>query len=387
MKKIFILSFLMIYNLAFSQDYFAESLNQILNNNPELKAIQQEGKSVVYESLNALLPNDPELEYKVKENDNYEAGITQKLKFPSYCLLQHKAYNLTKKQQRLVTDVFVVELLAETRINLIRLIYLNHQIEVQSNRVKMAASSNNFLEQKLERGEVNRLAVNRSRLHLLHAENRLAELKEKKESTKQILNRLNGGQELDFSENNYPEISALPGFDDYKVEYFTAHPRIKLVGIKSELSHRKLKLARHQWLPDFKVGIHTDKSRDPKMHFGISIPLWKERNRVKKARANFNSQKYNQRDILTSSETKLKSLFSKYKILKDQYFAYKETLRGDNTLELLKKSLDAGEISAINYFQEVEKNFKYQDKLQELRKDIAILDTQLYNYKLLELWK
>ncbi|MCF7886529.1 MAG: TolC family protein [Candidatus Marinimicrobia bacterium] len=386
MKKIqSILILLIIFTIAYSQESFDRHLNQILQNNPELKAVEQKGQSSIYNSKDKLLPLDPDLEYKFKENDNYEAGITQKLKFPSYYFLQYRAYKLTKEQQQLVQDAFVVKLLEEAAIKFNWLIYLDKQIEIQEDRMQRADSLNKLFKQQLQQGEISQLPFNRSKLHLLEYKTSLKDLREKRKEVLQNLIKLNGGQKLEFNLENYQPVLSFPKFNDYKEKYCKRDPEIKLAQLNSDLSSKNLQIAKHQWLPDFKIGVHTDKMKNANMHFGISIPLWKERNRVKQAKVDLNSQEYNEKNIITTRESELKNLYSEYKKCKHQYFEYKNILNKDRTLELLEKSFESGEISAINYYQEIEKLYQYQDKLRQLRRDIAILEVILENYKLLDL--
>ena len=151
------------------------------------------------------------------------------------------------------------------------------------------------------------------------------------------------------------------------------------------MANKRLKVAKHQWLPDFKVGVHTESDGNLKMHFGISIPLWQQFNHVNKARADYNKQVYKKEDKITAITTKLKQLYQNYKTSKDNYNQYLKILDQDNTRQLLRKSLKEGEISAINYYQEIAKLYQFQDKLQTLRFNMLQNVIRLRDYELLQL--
>ncbi len=385
MKKIYLLILIFILNvIAFSQDNFDEYLHQILKNNPELQSIQHRNKAVIYNSKNKLLPFDPELEYKVKENNNYEVGITQKLKFPPYYFLQYKVHKLTRRQQSLIQDSYVIKILENAMLNINDLIYLQNKIDKQAERLNRARRLNRFFKDKLEQGEISQFPLNKSKLHLLEHRSRLSGLNESKKEVLQNLKKLNGGKNLKTKIGIYQPMDSLSDFKKYKEKYFSRSPEIKLARINSDLSTRNLKIAKLNWLPDISFGIHSDNMKNSNVHFGISLPIWKNRNRVKKAQAELNYKKYSKINIFTEKAAQIKTLYSQFKNKKELYFDYKTTLKSDKTQLLLEESVKSGEISAINYFQEIEKLYKYQDRLLELRHAIANIQTKLKNYKLLE---
>ncbi|HMA63420.1 MAG TPA: TolC family protein [bacterium] len=385
MKKIYLLILIFILNvIAFSQDNFDEYLHQILKNNPELQSIQHRNKAVIYNSKNKLLPFDPELEYKVKENNNYEVGITQKLKFPPYYFLQYKVHKLTRRQQSLIQDIYVIKILENAMLNINDLIYLQNKIDKQAERLNRARRLNRFFKDKLEQGEISQFPLNKSKLHLLEHRSRLSGLNESKKEVLQNLKKLNGGKNLKTKIGIYQPMDSLSDFKKYKEKYFSRSPEIKLARINSDLSTRNLKIAKLNWLPDISFGIHSDNMKNSNVHFGISLPIWKNRNRVKKAQAELNYKKYSKINIFTEKAAQIKTLYSQFKNKKELYFDYKTTLKSDKTQLLLEESVKSGEISAINYFQEIEKLYKYQDRLLELRHAIANIQTKLKNYKLLE---
>ena len=385
LKSILFIVMLFNINFMFSQQNINNLLNQIAQNNPELKAIKENRNSSTYKSRGKLIPLDPEFEYKAKENNNYETGITQKLKFPSYYFLQYDTYKLTKKQQELIFNTFFIDLLTEASLNINKLIYLDKQINIHKNRKDNAKKLLKFFNKKLKQGETNQLAVNKAKLHLLKYETLLEELLAKKNTTLNELTRLNGGKKIDFDINSYQIIPGFQEFSKYKNEYFEHHPEAKLARINLNLANKRLKVAKHQWLPDFKVGVHTESDGNLKMHFGISIPLWQQFNHVNKARADYNKQVYKKEDKITAITTKLKQLYQNYKTSKDNYNQYLKILDQDNTRQLLRKSLKEGEISAINYYQEIAKLYQFQDKLQTLRFNMLQNVIRLRDYELLQL--
>ena len=370
--------------VAYSQDDFVKNMKQILENNSELRSIQFKNMANIYNSKNKLIPFDPELEYKAKEDNNYEVGITQKLKFPSYYFLQYNAHKLTRRQQSLIQDSYKIKILENAMINFNNLIYLQDQIEKQNERLRRARRLNKFFKKKVDQGEISQFPLNKSKLHLLENRSRLSDLKERKKEASQNLKKLNGGQKLPAKIENYQPIDSLSGFKEYKEKYFIRDPEIKLARINSDLSTRNLKIAKLNWLPDISFGVHSDKMKNANMHFGLSIPIWKNRNRVKQAQAELNYKKYSKMNIFTEKAAQIKTLYSQFKNKKNLYFDYKTTLKRDETRLLLEESVKAGEISAINYFQEIEKLYQYQDRLLELRHDLANIQTKMKNYKLLE---
>ena len=86
---------------------------------------------------------------------------------------------------------------------------------------------------------------------------------------------------------------------------------------------------------------------------GISVPLWSNKNRVKQAKMAVTAAESRQIDAKQQYYSKLEILYNRTMGLKKVSDTYRASLANANNSTLLKKALDAGEISILDYIIEI----------------------------------
>ena len=102
---------------------------------------------------------------------------------------------------------------------------------------------------------------------------------------------------------------------------------------------------------------------------GLSIPLWENKNTVKYAKANAIALEAVATDNKVQLYNQLKTLHSKAISLQSNVTEYRSKLQSFNSSDLLKKALDKGEISLIDYIMELSIYYENVNKMLELEKD------------------
>ena len=87
--------------------------------------------------------------------------------------------------------------------------------------------------------------------------------------------------------------------------------------------------------------------------FGVSIPLWGNKNRVKQAKANVVAAEARQVENKQQFYDQLRNLYTRADGLKQTADNYRKSLTALNNTELLMKALNAGEISLLDYIVEI----------------------------------
>jgi outer membrane protein TolC len=85
---------------------------------------------------------------------------------------------------------------------------------------------------------------------------------------------------------------------------------------------------------------------------GVSVPLWENKNRVKQAKTAVVAAQARETDSKQQFYNQLQIQYNRALGLKNTAEAYRKSLTMTNSTELLKKALDAGEISLLNYMVE-----------------------------------
>ena len=114
---------------------------------------------------------------------------------------------------------------------------------------------------------------------------------------------------------------------------------------------------------------------------GISIPLWENRYKVKYATANALAFESMMSDNKLQYYNNLKTLHTKAVGLQENVNDYRSNLILINSSELLKKALDKGGISLINYILELSFYYESVNKLLELEMDLnkSVAELNRYN--------
>ncbi|NQU53239.1 MAG: TolC family protein [Bacteroidetes bacterium] len=115
---------------------------------------------------------------------------------------------------------------------------------------------------------------------------------------------------------------------------------------------------------------------------GMSIPLWENKNKVKLATAQQQVALEIANDAKLQSYNQFKGQYEKAKSLQKTLASYKEALQMVNSSDLLKKALDAGELSLIEYILELTLYYETTHKFISVENELNQLAASLYFFEL-----
>jgi hypothetical protein len=115
--------------------------------------------------------------------------------------------------------------------------------------------------------------------------------------------------------------------------------------------------------------------------FGISVPLWENRNTAKYAKARTLALQSAEADSRLQFYNNLKLLHGKAAALSASLKDYSDKLRQFSNADLLKEALDGGEISLIEYILELSIYYESIDNLLEMERDLTRIITELNKYR------
>ncbi len=115
---------------------------------------------------------------------------------------------------------------------------------------------------------------------------------------------------------------------------------------------------------------------------GISIPLFSNRNNVKQAKAQALYTDLQLESTTTTVESELHQLYNQSVALKTSMDEYNTVLKSQNSLALLNKAIQTGQISMIEYFVDVTTFYQSMQNYMQLQNEYQKVMAQLYKYKL-----
>jgi outer membrane protein TolC len=130
---------------------------------------------------------------------------------------------------------------------------------------------------------------------------------------------------------------------------------------------KQVALQKLGWLPSISAGYMSEKVTGEHyqgLTVGVSIPLWSTKAKVRQARAERTAAQLRAEDAHQQLRSQLQSLYRKAAGLKMSADIYGDALRDATNATLLRKALDEGQISQVNYL--VEMNLYYDAVNQAL---------------------
>ena len=118
------------------------------------------------------------------------------------------------------------------------------------------------------------------------------------------------------------------------------------------MAKRQVALSKADGMPTFSLGFageYVVGERFQGATIGFSIPLWGNKNRVRQAKAEVMAAKARQEDAYRQFYGTLQSLFNRQKGLWNTVETFSVALSSTDNTILLKKALDAGSISTVDY--------------------------------------
>jgi cobalt-zinc-cadmium efflux system outer membrane protein len=212
-------------------------------------------------------------------------------------------------------------------------------------------------EERLEKGDASRLEYNKARLNLSTVQGEISRVEVERTALLEQLARLNGGETIRLEVMGFESILLPPHFNDWCFSMEERSPALAYVRQEIEVGKKHVSLTKAMALPSLTAGYASEKLMNESSKgfmVGLSIPLWENKNRVKQARAALRTAEARMADNRQQFHSELQLLYNRAVGLKTTAENYRESMRVANNSELLKKALDAGEVSLLEYVLEME---------------------------------
>ena len=163
-------------------------------------------------------------------------------------------------------------------------------------------------------------------------------------------------------------------------------PQLQTLRSDQTTALRQVSVNKAKGLPGFELGYRMNPASGGERFngflVGITIPLFSNRNNVKQAKA---QARYTEMQLESASftvENGLRQLYDQSVSLKKSIDEYKDVLKRQNSLVLLNKAIQAGQISMIEYFVDVTTYYQSVQNYLQLQNQYQKVMAQLYKYRL-----
>lgn len=366
-------------------------LGSIANNNIELKKLEASQKSQIAEIKTSNNLEDTQLEFEYQKGDNVDGnkhgfGISQGFDWPGMYLERAKSNKSLINAAGHEYSAQRLNILLNAKQVCLKIINSNRKIQAQTEVYNNIAQLSAEYDKGFKHGEISILDINKLKIELLNVKQTLDRTKTERAMLIEELTALNGNQPIAGIEsiNSYPEQS-LESIETYESQ-LAADPENMLNSTLIESSKSNVTMAKMGWFPKFAIGYKYANELGDKFNgltLGMSLPLFSNKNKVNVAKTELIAAEYNQMNISTDKSAKLHADYSQAVNLKSQIHAYNNVLSDSSNKEMLKKALDGGQITLLNYLLELRYFLEAQQTLLDLEFEYNSTLANLNRYNLL----
>jgi len=347
------------------------------NYNPQIQTARAKIESNQYAMRVERNLDDPTVEYLLMapgSANDMELVVSQEFAFPTKYARMKKAEKLAYKRDSLEYEVTRREIIASAYDICAEIVYLNQMLEMDSMRYEMSRVNYEKLKKGLEEGKYNILEANDGQVEMITAFSNYSNTRRTLSENYLQLNALLGNNtKIQITDKEYPK--------NLKECSRKCNIMDQLIAVEAEINAAQMKVAKAESHPSLTAGYKMVRSGETAHGFvvGSSIPIFsaKGKKKVVEAEGTVANLELHQRaaelDASISNElnrleelVKLTSMYDK-----DMF---------NQSLQLLKKSLESGRITEIEYATMChtwfDNNKTYLEQVKELNK--ALLKVSVY---------
>ncbi|MGL5785928.1 MAG: TolC family protein [Bacteroidales bacterium] len=301
---------------------------------------------------------------------------TQSFDFPASYYYRTKATDHRIKQRDAIFQQERISILLQTQNLCIEIIYLNQLVNEYQQRLEHAGQLFKSVQRQFDAGGVSILDLNKSRLNLMNAQSDYDQAKAGKEGKQLALTQMNGGISIDLSQDHFPVPSVPLDFNSWYETTTGINPDLIAAQQESEATRRDLSLSKSNGLPKLTVGYTMEHLADELFQgavFGVSLPLWENRNQVKQAKARMFAAEYQLQSKIIAQKAQYEELYKQLVQLDQNCKLYNETLLSMSNDALLLKAYQKGELSLLEYLIELSYYYDTKTKALELNRNVNMI--------------
>ena len=363
-------------------------LTQVKQNNTQLKAagarLDADQKSL--KSSNNL--PDPEvggayLFGKGPLDDKWEIGISQQVEWPGVYSARSNAADALISALQHGYSAEQLEVLNQARSLCIDIVGYNNLIQFNQGVLNNLNRLFDTYNKALAHGEVSIIDVNKLKIERLLMQQKIDEATSLRTAAVEQLKGINGGIDIAGAEsiNTYAPLPLL-SLEQHLTQARSSSPLLAKQNALVAAQSKNATATARQSLPSLSLGYrHVCEMGD---HFngismGVSLPVFSNRGKKSAARASVFAAEIDASFTQNTIESNIITCHQRATALKNQIGVYDNALTSTDNIAVLNKALNGGEMSLLNYLQELRYFVEAQAVMLSLQND--------YNKTLAQLWQ
>lgn len=374
---------------VFAQSSIVDVLRIVEANNPTIKALDAHFSSVKADVRSDILPPNPTAEFgrfpaMQGSGMKYAWGASQHFEFPTVYAKASQLAKATDQLSDLQLRAAKQDILLDAKHVIIDLIYSQKLLAEHKERENYTKSILSVIQKKVDVGQASSLDLNNARLRVAEVSQKVMESEARVRVAQQRLLMMNGNNTLPQID---PNIFApkLNGVDSILSIAYNLDPRFEIAKQMVNRSSMQFSLTKHKGLPELEIGYQSEKTDTE--HFagfraGLSIPLWGNTGKVRAAKMNLNAMQAESESFISEIKLYYHEKYIDAQNMQARINDLKQAIASFSNMSLLRKALDLGQVSIIDFFQEAIFIYQLNDNLLEIESEYHKQIASLYRFEL-----
>ncbi|MDE6321027.1 MAG: TolC family protein [Muribaculaceae bacterium] len=339
-------------------------------------------------NIQALAPTvnlaNPEIEFENlwgAPGTKMTIGVSQPFDWPGV-YSQRTKVAAAKRQEAIAENYFNYrQLMWQAEDLLIQAYYQLQSIELLKVMSQNVDRLHRTYQRSYELGEGTKLDVKKIQIQQLDIDAMLDECQVEYTRIVGELKQLN--PEIDFAQLLQSLTLATPQLPSTEIFSYVNHPAILLAQAQSTAAEANVELQRRENLPAFNIGYRYNREIGDNFHglsASMTLPLWGNRNKTKAATAEWNASQVRLDATAKRISGEIEQLWATANKLQNRLNAYHKVLDDDSIMHMLDMALKGGEMTLMEYLQEVDFFIEAQIKMIATERDLQININQLNRY-------
>lgn len=386
MKQILYIGLFLAIGISGNCQTLDSLMQSIEQHNPRIIALHSWLEAEKTKAKTGIYPDNPELSYIYLWGNSELIGsqkeleITQSFRLPGYYTSKSGVQQLAYEQKVIFAQKAEMEVLHKARTVYYTIVGLMKKESLLENRMVESEKLKALMKEGFEQGEISKPAYDKARIYHLNIQNEGKLIRGEIQIQKESLQQMKGGDPLSDLSYAYPESRILPSLDMILTDLPENNPDILMARQHDAVNERRVKLEKMNNLPVFEAGYKSEVFLEQKLrgiYAGIQIPLWENKNQVKKAQLQHVWSQASYQQMVSEVVAGVKSLYNELETTYVNYMEMKDILE---SVELAQSSYDllqAGQISFPEYLIEVQFMYESQENYLETERRFFELWSEL----------
>lgn len=337
-------------------------LRSIEQNNIQLQSLRQENEAAKLETRMQNNLGDPSVEYSpfwAKGGTGIatsELVVSYGFDFPTRYVSRGKAGMMQREAMDRQYMVARRDLMLQAKGLCLDLVYLNRKKAILYEKQHNAEELMSLFQTRFDEGDASAIELNKIKMEKMDADVQMAQVESQISTAMLSLQAMNGDRPVEFSALEYPAVEPVTDFETFRDSLMADELEIKASEAEVDAARQEIRVNNQNWLPQLQVGYRRNTElRDATNGFivGASFPIFSNRHKAGIAKARHTASQLRLDEAKVRTESRIRSGYDEMLRLQKTIGAYDVDMMQE-TLRMLRKAVEAGQLSVIEYYTEAD---------------------------------